>query len=111
VSDERARRIGLNEGVFRAVNERLEALAEQAGLADEKLDLICECGTTACASRLEMTRVAYEVLRANPITFAVVPGHERKDIEDVVEYGSGYNVVKKRDPAAVEIALETDPRG
>jgi hypothetical protein len=110
VSDERARRIALNEGVFRAVNERLEKLAEQAGLADERLDLVCECGQVDCAQRIEMTHAAYEGLRRDPTTFAVVPGHERHEVEEVVQVGSGYNVVKKRDPDAAEVALETDTR-
>ena len=44
--DERTRRIGLNEAVFREINERIEELA--AGFkVGEGLDLICECGNAS----------------------------------------------------------------
>jgi hypothetical protein len=65
---------------------------------------------TDCASRLAMTHGAYEALRADPTTFAVIPGHERLEVEEVLHARETYNVVRKRDPAAVEVAVETDPR-
>src|SRR2546426_243641 len=40
----REERIGLNEAVFREVNERIENLAETFDLNTQALDLICECG-------------------------------------------------------------------
>jgi len=110
VTEERARRIGLNEGIFRAVNERLEALIEEAGLAEEKLDLLCECGSAECTHRLKMSLEAYEHLRADSTTFAVIPGHERLEVEAIVEQGDGYNVVRKLDPEAAKMARATDPR-
>ena len=45
--DERTRRIGLNEAVFREVNERIEGLAAEFKVG-EGLDLICECGDASC---------------------------------------------------------------
>jgi hypothetical protein len=36
-TDERARRIGLNEAVFREVNERVESLKRDLGVPDERL--------------------------------------------------------------------------
>jgi hypothetical protein len=39
----------------------------------------------------------------------VVPGHEREDIEFVVERAERYLVVEKRDHAA-DVAESTDPR-
>jgi len=44
----REERIGLNEAVFREVNERIEDLAETFDLRTQSLDLICECGDAAC---------------------------------------------------------------
>ena len=70
--DERTRRIGLNEAVFREVNERLADLEESFPKPGRKLDLICECGDASCASRLEMDHEEYERLRADPATFATV---------------------------------------
>jgi hypothetical protein len=112
VSDERARRVGINEGVFRAVNERLEELADQAGLSERHpLDLVCECGSIECAQRIEMTRDAYEALRQDPVRFAVVPGHELPDVEEVIARSGGYFVVQKRAGEAAKFARQTDPRG
>ena len=52
----REERIGLNEAVFREVNERIEDLAETFDLKTQSLDLICECGDAACVERITMTR-------------------------------------------------------
>jgi restriction endonuclease Mrr len=108
--DERARRIGLNEAVFRQVNERIEELADTFGLTNEKLDLICECGSATCASRIEMDHREYEALRSDSATFAVVKGHEMLDVEEVVQRRSAYDVVRKRAGEAKEVAEQTDPR-
>jgi hypothetical protein len=87
--DERARRIGLNEELFRQVNERLEELAESFGRDPGKLDLICECGNASCANRIEMEHGDYERLRSDPATFAIVKGHEITDVEEIVEQRKG----------------------
>jgi hypothetical protein len=108
--NERARRIGLNEAVFRQVNERIEDLADTFGLAGEKLDLICECGNATCASRIEMDHGEYEALRSDSATFAVVKGHEILDVEEVVVQRATYDVVRKRAGDAKEVAEQTDPR-
>jgi hypothetical protein len=108
--DERARRIGLNEAVFRQVNERIEELADNFGLTNEKLDLICECGNASCASRIEMDHADYEALRADSATFAVVRGHEIHDVEEIVKRHKAYDVVRKRAGEAEKVAQETDPR-
>jgi hypothetical protein len=108
-ADEHARKIGLNESVFRSVNEDLEELASRTGRGS-MLDLICECGRGECAERIEMPRARYEALRSDPLAFAVVPGHEQLEVEDVTEREVGFTVVRKRAPAAVEVARETDPR-
>ena len=107
--DERVRRIGLNEAVFRQVNERIEELADTFGLA-EKLDLVCECGNASCASRIEMGHREYEELRSDSATFAVVRGHEILDVEEIVERHKAYDVVRKTASDAQEVAEATDQR-
>jgi hypothetical protein len=107
--DERVRRIGLNEAVFRQVNERIEELADTFGL-DEKLDLICECGNASCTSRIEMGREEYEHLRADSQTFAVVSGHEIPDVEEIVARRKTYDVVRKTAGEAQKVAEATDRR-
>jgi len=107
---ERARRIGLNEGVFREINERLRDLDEKFPLRGESLELICECGNAGCDERIQLTRSDYEALRADPRLFAVVPGHEKQDVEDVVDNRTGYDVVRKHSGEPTRVAEATDPR-
>ena len=107
----REERIGLNEAVFREVNERIENLAETFDLNSQSLDLICECGDATCVKRLTMTRGEYEKLRSDAHQFAVHPGHEYPDVESIVARLKGYDVVVKNQGAPEQIAEETDPRG
>jgi predicted metal-dependent hydrolase len=107
--EERERRIGMNEALFREVNERLEELA-QSFAHPETLDLICECGNPSCASRIEMDREEYEHLRSDSATFAIVKGHRIPDVEKIVERRKRYDVVRKTAGEAEEIAEKTDPR-
>jgi hypothetical protein len=105
---ERTRRIGLNEAVFRAVNEEIEGLAQRFALVDQKLDLICECGNSGCAERIHLGHDEYAQLRSDSTLFATVPGHEFPDVETVVGRHDGYQVVKKDDGEAAELAERTD---
>jgi hypothetical protein len=106
----RGERIGLNEAVFREVNERIQGLADKAELSQEPLDLVCECGDATCVRRISMTRAEYEHLRSEPRQFAVHPGHEIPDVERVVAKRNGYDVVQKDEGAPERIAEQTDPR-
>jgi hypothetical protein len=106
----REERLGLNEAVFREVNERIEDLAEASDLKTQSLDLICECGDAACVERLTMTRTEYRELRADAHQFAVHPGHVYPDVESVVAELKGYDVVRKSSGVAAKIAEQTDPR-
>ena len=106
----REERIGLNEAVFRQVNERIEEVAETFDVQSQALDLICECGDAKCVQPLSMTRAEYEHVRSDPHTFAVHPGHEIPDVEDVVERRKGYFIVRKGKGVPEEIAEQTDPR-
>jgi hypothetical protein len=107
---ERARRVGLNEALFREVNERLSELAEGTAHPSEPLDLICECGNASCDRRIQLDRSAYEQLRSDPLRFAVVNGHELPEVEEVVDRLGGYNVVRKQGEEAERVARQTDPR-
>jgi predicted ThiF/HesA family dinucleotide-utilizing enzyme len=96
----------MNEATFRKVNEGMEAGQSPAGL----LVFMCECGRLGCNQLLQLTRAEYEGVRASPNTFAVLDGHELREVEDVVERHERYLVVSKhRDPEA-EIVERTDPR-
>ena len=107
----REERIGLNEAVFREVNERIEDLAETFDLRTQSLDLICECGDAACVERISMTHDEYMELRSDAHQFAVHSGHEYPDVENVVARLKGYDVVRKDRGVPAQIAEQTDPRG
>ena len=81
-----------NEVRFRALNERLE---EQAGTwqgLEGQLSLVCECGDEDSTAGIQLIR-----------------GHERAEVEDVVDGAENWLVVRKRGEAG-EIAAGTDPR-
>jgi hypothetical protein len=107
--DERVRRIGLNEAVFRQVNERIEELADAFGVT-HRLDLVCECGGASCTQRIEMDRADYERLRSDSAKFAIVSGHEIRDVEEVIERHEAYIVVRKTARDAKDVAEATDER-
>jgi len=110
VDDERGRRVGLNEAVFREVNERIEDLAETFQVGEQPINFICECADPGCAQQISMPRSEYERVRADPTHFAVYPGHEIPDVEQVLEKHDGYDVVRKREGEPAEVARETDQR-
>jgi hypothetical protein len=93
------------------VNERINDLAEHFGLEDQPLDLVCECGDPECVERISMSRAEYEALRSDPTHFAVHPGHDQADIDDVIDRRGSYDLVRKREGDPAEVARETDPRG
>jgi hypothetical protein len=100
---EREARIGNNERLFREVNERISRIQDDFGQA-QAFDIVCECGAQGCLERITMTHEAYKRLRENPRTFAIVPGHEAEDVENIVERHDGYYVVEKEDGIAAAIA-------
>jgi hypothetical protein len=108
--DERARRIGQNEALFREINERIEGMNAAFGAVTDTMSVVCECGDASCAQQIEIEMALYEHVRANPTHFLVVPGHEITDVEEVVEEHPTFSVVRKQAGGAAELARETDPR-
>ena len=108
--DERTQRIGENEILFREVNERVESLNEAFNAFTERFSIVCECGQLSCVERISMTLSEYEAVRADPTTFAIVPGHEIPDVETVIAERGEYAVVMKHAGGPAELATEEDPR-
>ena len=104
---ERSDRLARNEAMFRSVNERVEEVVQPG--AEEEIDFLCECGDSGCAEKITLTRQEYEQVRVDGAQFAVHPGHEIREIEDVVQRAEQFFVVRKH-PHEAEIAEETDPR-
>jgi hypothetical protein len=108
--DEDERRIGLNEALFREVNERVRTINEGFSQVLEDAEFVCECGDDACAERITLTLDEYERIRSEPTWFIVKPGHEIPEVETVVERHDGWSVVRKSKGEAAELAEELDPR-
>jgi hypothetical protein len=110
MNDDRERRVGHNEALYRLVNEQIEGLNEAFGTITNHFAVICECGDLECQEQLSITRNAYERVRADPATFILKPGHQAEDVEDVIETNGDYVVVAKRPGTPERVAAETDLR-
>ena len=108
--DESLRRIGLNEALFREVNERVRTINEAFSQVLADAEFVCECGDDGCTERITLTLDDYERVRSEPTWFIVKPGHETALVERVVERHAGWWAVKKTDGDAAELAEELDPR-
>ena len=106
----RERRVAENEVRFRALNERLRDSGGVWEGRDGTLSLVCECGDEDCTMPITLTPAEYESVRSDETQFAIVPGHERPEVEDVVSEHGGWVVVRKRGEAGA-IAAASDPRG
>jgi len=105
--DERERRIGLNEAMFRQVNESVRDISGDYDLPG--FEIVCECGDLNCTDRIEVTQAAYKALRRESHQFAVIPGHEITDVKTVIADERTYYVVRKDAPEARVLAERTDP--
>jgi len=106
----RNERIALNEAAFREGNERMHAWPErQDAPVTEKLHFLCECADADCREHVLLTMLEYETVRADPMHFAIVAGHEIPDAESVIERYEAYVVIEKNEDVR-GIAEQTDPR-
>jgi hypothetical protein len=102
LSDER---LAKNEILFREVNERLD---EMAVPWSKTTDYLCECSEMSCSKIIELTNEEYERVRSRATVFVVVPGHERPEIEKVIERNEAFLLVEK--VVAVDEIVDQDPR-
>jgi anti-sigma B factor antagonist len=98
-----------SQALFRAVNERIEELAEDFGSDGQNL-LLCECGNRECTQPLELTAAEYERVRAHASRFLVALNHENPERESIVEQNDRFAVVETFAGASSRIARETNPR-
>jgi hypothetical protein len=110
--EQRRARIAANEALYRSVNEQLEALNQVlTSVADDgSIVIICECGDVQCAEQIEVTVDTYELVRADPTLFIIVPGHEIDDVEDIVAHHESFDIVCKHKGEGARVARVTDPR-
>ncbi len=106
----RTERMGNNENLFREVNARIEELGERFGVHQTgAFRIVCECAQEDCTAPIDLTLGEYTEVRENPIWFLLVPGHERPDVDLVVEEREGYNVVEKLPGEPARVAQEGYP--
>ena len=110
MSEDQARRVGLNESIFRQVNEQIESLNRDFGAEPRRMTVICECADGDCTERFEISVSEYEEVRSDPRRYVIVSGHELPEYESIVARGEGYDVVQKREGAPAELARKLDPR-
>jgi hypothetical protein len=88
-------RAARNEALFREVNENIHQLEQRYGEARDLPQFVCECANGDCVERLRIPAGSYRAVREHPRRFVLVPGHERPDLERVVERHAAYLVVEK----------------
>ena len=100
--EERKRRIGENEGIFRDVNEQVRRLDPTW------MTILCECGEYGCREQLVIDHRRYAEVREDSTQFILRPGHEELDTEEVVSRDLEFWIVRKRPGLPAAIARETD---
>jgi hypothetical protein len=108
--DERGKRLGRNEALFREVNERLRELGEGFSLVSEEAEFVCECGSSLCGEHVRMPLARYEEIRSDPKRFFVVKGHEELEYERIVSDNGDFLIVEKLPGSPAGIAIRDDPR-
>ncbi len=98
-----------NEGLYRRVNERIEAVSDTVPRDEPRAEFVCECDREGCFERVIATRAEYESVRAVPTHFIVHHDHVDPRVEHVVLSTDRFVVVAKEGDAARE-AVEDDPR-
>jgi hypothetical protein len=107
--NERKRRIGENEAIFRSFNEEVQALSRTFTVPTATLRIVCECGVRSCTERIEIAPAEYARVRGDAILFVIKPGHDLPEAETVVEKAEPYWVVRKHEGLPAEIARATEP--
>lgn len=105
----REKRLAKNEVLFRDVNERVREISSDSWQVDEQIEFLCECVLTECLERIPLPLGVYEATRADPTHFVVLRGHERPDLEVVVDEGDTYVVVEKN-AETKPLVTDEDPR-
>jgi hypothetical protein len=70
--------------LFRAVNERIEAVSQGVSAGYSWMEFLCECDRPDCREHVNVTRSEYEPAHAVPNHFIVLPDPQDPRIEHVV---------------------------
>jgi len=100
VPGETARQVAHRQALLREVNERINEIAGDFGLAEDFL-IVCECASPDCQEQIELTQAEYKHLRRMPTLFAVFHGHEIPGDERVVRENDRFVTVEKSGDSGV----------
>jgi hypothetical protein len=98
--------IAQSQALYREVNERINEIAGDLGLAERFL-IVCECASSVCHERIEVTRAEYEHLRRMPRRFAVLRRHGGPG-DRIVQENDRFVTVEKIDEAGVTSTGDVD---
>jgi hypothetical protein len=87
----REQRILQTEELFRSVNEEIARKHASNGAS-----FLCECANPFCNVTFEMSAVDLQTLHSRPGYYAILPGHDIPELEDIVHHQNGYMIVTKR---------------
>ena len=88
-------RLGQNDSLFREVNDRLRELAGDPGVRPLSAQYLCECVDDACLELIELTPEEYETIRSYRGAFVVFPGHERREVNRVLERNDRFVLIER----------------
>jgi hypothetical protein len=100
-------RRGMNESLFRGLNERLEDRA--VGSGERTFEIVCECALEESTERITITIAAYEAARGDSTAFIVVAGHTDPSAERVVSSNEEHEIVAKFGEAGLVAEIQ-NPR-
>ena len=78
--------------LLREVNERIVELA--SSFPGDMPEFLCECIREDCRETVALTLPEYERVRSSPNLFLIVPGHESREVDRVVETRHSSNLVE-----------------
>ena len=94
------RRARENEEIMEALNRRIEESLERIREEDDldrdaPIAFFCECSDLGCRDRVHLEPGRFDGIHLDPEQFVVAPGHERIDVERVVDQEGDYLIVRK----------------
>lgn len=99
-----------NQTIFRAFNEwTVEGNDARLGVGHRIDTYLCECSDRRCSDPIQLRRFEYELIRAEPVRFAIALNHENPGIDRLVEENERFGTVDMLHGVPVRIARKTYP--
>lgn len=84
--------------LFRDLNQRVRELVDRDG---DEACFFCECANGSCAAVLWMSAAEYDALCRDSGCYAVLAGHDDRELDTVAGWADGYVIVRCDAPAGV----------